>query len=59
MPDTKKKVGKADRSKVAGGETYEVQYAAMKLGATPTEVKNAIKKVGNSRTALTKHLKGK
>jgi Protein of unknown function (DUF3606) len=59
MPANKKKVGKADRSKVAGGETYEVQYAAKKFGATPTDVKNAIKKVGNSRTALTKHFRGK
>lgn len=59
MPDNKKKVGKADRSKVASGETYEVSYAAKKFGATPSEVKNAIKKVGNSRTALTKHLNGK
>jgi hypothetical protein len=59
MPDNKKKVGQADRRQVAGGETYEVQYAARKFGATPTDVKSAIKKVGNSRAALTKHFNGK
>jgi hypothetical protein len=42
MPDNKKKVGKADRSRVAVGE-----------------VKDALKKVGNSRAALTKHFRGK
>jgi hypothetical protein len=41
MPDNKKKVGKADRSRVAGGETYEVQYAAKKFGVTQTEVKKS------------------
>lgn len=59
MPDNKKKVGKPDRDKVAAGETYEVSYASKKFGATPTEVKSAIKKVGNSRAALTKHFRGK
>jgi hypothetical protein len=59
MPDDKKKVGKADRSRVAAGETYEVDYAAKKFGSTREEVKTAIKKVGNSREALTKHFNGK
>jgi hypothetical protein len=59
MPDEKNKVGKADRSRVAAGETYEVSYASKKFGATPTEVKDAVKKVGNSREALRRHFRGK
>jgi hypothetical protein len=59
MPDDKKKVGMADRSRVAAGEIYEVGYAAKKFGKTRAEVKEAIKKVGNTRTGLTKHFNGK
>jgi hypothetical protein len=34
MADNKKKTGKADRIKVAGGEGYEVNYFANKHGIT-------------------------
>jgi hypothetical protein len=59
MPDSKKKVGKPDRSRVASGETYEVEYVAKKFDVTPTAVREAIKRLGNSKEALTKHFKGK
>lgn len=55
MADNKKKQGKADDRKVAGGQTYEVGYAARKFGATQEEVRQAIKKVGNDREKLRKH----
>lgn len=45
-----------DRSKVAGGQEYEVAYEAKKTGKSPAAVKNAIKKVGNARAAVSKAL---
>lgn len=41
-----------DRSKVAGGQEYEVSYEAKKTGTSPAKVKKAIKSVGNSRTEV-------
>lgn len=55
MADNKAKRGQADRQKVAGGEGYEVAYAARKFGVKQEEVRAAIKKVGNSREKLKKH----
>jgi hypothetical protein len=46
-----------DRSKVAGGQEYEVAYETKKTGKTGKTVKSAVKKVGNSRTAVEKSLK--
>jgi hypothetical protein len=57
MADDKKKTSSADRNKVAGGEKYEVDYAAKKAGVKPDEVKAAVKKVGNSRAKVEKELK--
>ena len=59
MADNKKKTGKADRSKVAGNEKYEVAYAAKKGKTTPAKVRAAIKKVGNSRKKVEAQLKKK
>jgi hypothetical protein len=49
MPDDKRKRGKQDRSRVAGGEKYEVAYEAKKTKRSPAAVRKAIKKVGSSR----------
>ena len=49
---------KQDRARVAGGQEYEVKYEAEKEGVTKTEVKEAIKEVGNSRKAVEKKLEG-
>jgi hypothetical protein len=38
-----------DRAKVAGGQDHEVRYEAGKTGTSKTEVKSAVKSVGNSR----------
>lgn len=40
---------KQDRARVAGGQDYEVGYAARKAKASRAAVKKAVKKVGNSR----------
>ncbi len=47
MTDNKKKTGKPDRDRVAGGEPYEVDHVARKLqkefpGATRKEIEKAI-----------------
>ena len=57
MADDKKKTSGADRNKVAGGEKYEVDYAAKKASVKHDEVKAAVKKVGNSRAKVEKELK--
>lgn len=59
MADDKTKTSNADRKKVAGSEKYEVDYAAKKAGVRAAKVKAAVKKVGNSRTAVEKELKKK
>lgn len=47
---------KQDRSRVAGGQDYEVRYEARKTGRSASAVKKAVKKVGNSRKKLEKGL---
>jgi hypothetical protein len=54
MPDNKSKRGKADRSRVAGNEGYEVRYFASKHRITQEEARNLIKKIGNNREKLNK-----
>lgn len=48
---------KQDRARVAGGQDHEVKYEAGKTGASKSEVKAAVKSVGNSRSAVEKKLK--
>ena len=54
MADDKSVVGGQDRARVAGGEDYEVQDFASRHGISPDEVRDMIKRVGNSREALEK-----
>ena len=50
MEKKKKSRGTAqDRSKVAGGQNYEVHYESKKTGSPAYQVKTAVKTVGNSR----------
>jgi hypothetical protein len=48
---------KQDRALVAGGEGYEVRYAAKKSRRSASAVKKAVKKVGNSRKKVKKALR--
>jgi len=48
-----------DRSKVAAGQDYELQYEKEKTGAGKEQIKKAIKSVGNSRKKVEKNLKTK
>lgn len=59
MADDLNMRGGQDRSRIAGGEDYEVRYMAEKLGVSEQEVKRAIEKVGNSREKVEEYLKGK
>lgn len=54
MADNKKKTGQADRSKVAGGEGYEVSYFAKKHNITAEQARKLIARVGNNRDKLNK-----
>ena len=52
MPDDKSRRGQADRSKVAGGEPYEVGYFARMHGITTQQAEDLIKRHGNDRERL-------
>jgi len=52
MSDDPKKQGKADRSRVAANETYEVDYFAQKHGISQDEAQALIDRVGNDRAKL-------
>jgi hypothetical protein len=45
-----------DRKKVAGAQDYEVQYEKDKMGVSGKEVKDAVKREGNSRKKVQKKL---
>ena len=47
---------KQDRSRVAGGQDYEVQYEARKSGRSASAVKKAVRRVGNTRKKVEKRL---
>lgn len=52
MARRKPKRRKADRSRVAAKQRYEVYYLARKHRMTPAAVRTLIKKVGHSRKKL-------
>lgn len=52
MSDDKTKQGQQDRSRVAGGEPYEVAYFASRHGLTQDQARELIARVGNDRAAL-------
>jgi len=45
-----------DRSKVAGGQDYELEYEKQKTGSSKKQIKSAIKAVGNQRQQVEKKL---
>jgi hypothetical protein len=52
MADDKTNVGSRDRSRVAGGEGYEVEYFARKHGLTAKQARDLIRQHGNNRETL-------
>jgi hypothetical protein len=52
MADNTKNRGGRDRSRVAGGQGYELGYFARKHGISRDEAKKLIARVGNDRAKL-------
>lgn len=52
MSDDKSHIGEPDRSRVAGGEDYEVQYLAKKHGLSAEQARELIARHGNDRDTL-------
>lgn len=52
MADNTKNRGGRDRSRVAGGQGYELGYFARKHGISREEAKKLIERVGNDRAKL-------
>ena len=50
--DDKTKRGAADRSKVAGGQDYEVRHLAEKFGLSVEQARDLIARHGNDRATL-------
>jgi hypothetical protein len=56
MAEQSKRGRAQDRAKVAGGQKHEVAYESKKTGASPSEVREAVKGAGNSRKSVEKEL---
>ena len=57
MADDKSNRGSGDRSRIALGEDYEVQYWMKKLGVSADELKDAVAEAGtNSAQAVADYL---
>ncbi|MER8368014.1 DUF3606 domain-containing protein [Mesorhizobium sp. M0045] len=52
MADDKTKTDSRDRSRVAGGEDYEVRHFAEEAGITPDQARTLIKRHGTDRKVL-------
>jgi hypothetical protein len=58
MADDPNKRGPQDRSRISLSEPYEIQYWTKKFGVTPDELREVIKKVGNSAKAVDSEING-
>lgn len=52
MADDKTKTDSRDRSRMAGGEDYEVRHFAEEAGITPEQARTLIKRHGADRKVL-------
>jgi glycerol-3-phosphate dehydrogenase len=57
MPDNKSKTDNRDRSRVAAGEDYEVQYLVDQTGLTAEQARALIRRYGNDREKLMQEAK--
>ena len=58
MADDKTKSGGQDRTRINVSEDYEVRDWAKKLDATPEQIREAVKAVGDRAEDVEMHLKG-
>jgi glycerol-3-phosphate dehydrogenase len=58
MADDKGKTDQRDRSKVASGQDYEIEYLTRQIGITPDQARQLIKAYGNDREKLMRAAKG-
>jgi uncharacterized protein DUF3606 len=57
MANTKSTRGrKQERARVAGGQKHKVKYEAKKTGKSGSEVRGAVRRVGNSRKRVEREL---
>jgi Protein of unknown function (DUF3606) len=52
MADDPSKRGPQDRIRISLSENYEVRFWTHKFGVTAADLRDAVKKVGNSATAV-------
>jgi hypothetical protein len=57
MPDDKSKTDQRDRSRVAADDEYEVLYMVEQAGITRQQALELIKRYGNDRETLMRHVK--
>ena len=55
MPDDKSKTDNRDRSQVAGGEEYEIDYLVERASITREQALELVKRYGNDRETRMKH----
>jgi hypothetical protein len=55
--DDKSKKGPQDASRINVNEEYEVRYWTQKLNVTEEKLRDAVKQVGASATAVEQHLR--
>lgn len=57
MPDDKTARGPQDRSRIAIGEDYEVEYWTSKFGVSREKLQAAVDAVGDGADAVERHLR--
>lgn len=57
MSDDLSKRGPQDRSRINVNETHELLYWTQELGVSETQLREAVKAVGPSATAVREHLR--
>lgn len=57
MSDDLSKRGPQDRSRINVNETHELRYWTQELGVSESQLREAVKAVGPSATAVREHLR--
>ena len=57
MSDDLSKRGPQDRSRINVNESHELRYWTQELGVSETQLRDAVKAVGPSATAVREHLR--